>query len=210
MFDFAHHMHRLIEDIVQKVPLFSYIEPHRILVSCADARAYGEYGTWAQIYPMKYENGHYSIRERQGSKIYLFKTDRLKMGRTEILYIIYFLMPRFQNLSYFQKLETIFHELYHISSEFDGKLRVMHPRFIFHGLSIKEYDRNIRYWVRQYLNSKPSFFRNKFLEYSFRELESKFGKVDLAYIPEPKETLRVMMSHRKKRPSPARKKLKTV
>ena len=95
MFDFAHHMHRLIEDIVQKVPLFSYIEPHRILVSCADARAYGEYGTWAQIYPMKYENGHYSIRERQGSKIYVFKTNQLKMGRTEILYIIYFSMPRF-------------------------------------------------------------------------------------------------------------------
>jgi len=199
MFDFAHHMHRLIEDIVQKVPLFSHIEPHRILVSCTDARTRGAYGTWAQIYPMKYENGHYSIRERQGSKIYVFKTNQLKMGRTEILYIIYFSMPRFQNLSYFEKLETIFHELYHISPEFDGKLRIMHPRFIFHGISVRQYDRNIRYWVRQYVNANPSFSRNKFLEHSFRGLEDKFGPVDLAYIPEPKETLRVMMSHPKKK-----------
>jgi len=204
MLDFSKEIVRLIEDISKKVPVFSHIQAKRILVSCADARNPGASGIWAQLYPMKYENGHYSIRERTGQKIYLYKTDQIRVGRCEIYYIIYLMMPRFQNLSYFQKLETIFHELYHISPEFDGRLRMIHPRYNFHGPSLKLYDQKVRYWIRYYLRSNPSRFRNRFLKHDFKSLSRKHQGVDLVYIPEPRETLKIMVS-RKKRGAQKRK-----
>jgi len=200
MFDFSEQMRLLIEDIGEKVDLFSHVRTQQIMVSCADARNNGEAGTWAQLYPMKYENGHYSIRERIGNKIYLYKTNKLRIGRREVLYIIYFMMPRFQNLSYFQKLETIFHELYHISPVFDGRLRKLHPRFVFHGPSVKLYDQHIRYWVRRYLDSDPDERRAAFLKFNYQALEKQYGAVDQVYIPEPREMLRVFVSrHRNKK-----------
>ncbi|HBQ21834.1 MAG: hypothetical protein A2Z91_05530 [Deltaproteobacteria bacterium GWA2_38_16] len=199
MFDFAHHMNLLIEDIVKKTPLFSHIKKnHRILISCAKTKSSLEFGTWAELYPMKYENGCYSIREREGEKVYVFKTDQLKIGRREILYILYFMMPRFQNLSYSEKLETIFHELYHVAPEFDGKLRQIHPRYAFHGPSIKLYDQTMKYWVRLYLRNSPNLKRHDFLKLTFDELKSK-EDICLVYIPEPKETMRMMVSRRKKK-----------
>ncbi|OGQ14269.1 MAG: hypothetical protein A3B70_06210 [Deltaproteobacteria bacterium RIFCSPHIGHO2_02_FULL_40_11] len=207
MFDFAYHIRALIEDIVQKVPIFSHIEPKKILISTARARGKGFNGIWAELYPMKYENGYYSTRERSGQNIYLYKTDKMKVGRTEILYIIYFYMPRFQNLSSFEKLDTLFHELYHMSPEFDGKLRKMHSKYAFHGPSMKAYDRNIRFWVRYYLRQNPNQLRMRFLDYTFLQLQKKYEKLDLVYIPEPKETVcRMAVSRRKTRRYTKRKK----
>lgn len=199
MFDFSQHVSSLIQDIVKKVPIFSHIRPTKLLISCADVKKRGKTGTWAQLYPMKYENGHYSIRERSGNRVYLFKTNQIRIGRREIFYIIYLMMPRFQNLSYFQKLETIFHELYHISPEFDGRLRRLHKRYIFHGPSNKLYDERIRYWVRYYLKSRPSQLRNQFLHQRFNELKLKHNGIDMVYIPEPRETIKIMVSRQKAR-----------
>ena len=192
MLDFSRQMLSLIQDIAKKVPVFSHIDTEKILISCADAKKSGTSGVWAQLYPMKYENGHYSIREKSGQRIYLYKTDQIHIGKQEIYYIVYFMMPRFQNLSTFEKLETIFHELYHISPEFDGRLRVVHPRFNFHGPSMRLYDQKIRYWVRYYLNSNPDSRRNGFLKYDFRALSQHHEGVDLVYIPEPQETLKII------------------
>ena len=47
---------------------------------------------------------------------------RDQQGR-EMLYLLSFYMPRFQNLSFSEKLITILHELWHISPDFDGDLR---------------------------------------------------------------------------------------
>lgn len=199
MFDFSRHMSLLMEDIAKKVSIFSHIRASQILISCADARQRGVSGTWAQLYPMKYENGHYSIRERVGGKICLYRTDRLSVGRREILYIMYFMMPRFQNLYFFQKLETIFHELYHVSPECDGRLRILHPRYVFHGPSAKLYDKRIRYWVQHYLSAKPDKRRLEFLNYNLCELKKRYGEMNQIYIPEPKETMRIFVSHKPSR-----------
>jgi len=199
MFDYANQMKRLIADVCNKVPVFSHIKPHQIIISYADAKHHGAEGTWAQLYPMKYENGYYSTRERVGNKIYLYKTKRLKSGRSEILYIIYFMMPRFQNFSYFRKLETIFHELFHMSPKFDGRLRKLHPRYIFHGPSMRLYDERIRYWVRYYLKKKPNLNRNRFLNYNAKQLHDHYGKIDYVYIPEPKEVIRVLAPGKRRR-----------
>ena len=208
MLDFSRQIIRLIEDITKKVPVFSHIDTSRILISCADVKKGGTSGVWAQLYPMKYENGHYSIRELSGRRIYIYKTDQLHIGEREIYYIIYFMMPRFQNLSYFEKLETIFHELYHISPEFDGRLRVVHPRFNFHGPSMRLYDQKIRYWVRYYLNSNPDTRKNEFLKYDFRALSHHHDGVDLVYVPEPQETLKMLVSQKRRRAERRRSRVK--
>ena len=41
----------------------------------------------------------------------------------EMLYILKFYLPRFQNEPFEEKLTTIFHELWHISSDFNGDIR---------------------------------------------------------------------------------------
>ena len=41
----------------------------------------------------------------------------------EMMYILKFYLPRFQNESFEEKLTTIFHELWHISGDFNGDIR---------------------------------------------------------------------------------------
>ena len=58
----------------------------------------------------------------------------------EFLYILTFYLPRFMDLSFREKLITVFHELWHISPQFDGDLRRHPGRCYAHTSSQKEYD----------------------------------------------------------------------
>ena len=58
----------------------------------------------------------------------------------DVLYMVYFLVPRFLNLSLREKLITIFHELYHISPQFDGDIRRFPGKNYAHGSSRKKYN----------------------------------------------------------------------
>ncbi len=197
MVDYAGQVKSLISEIVSTVPIFSHIRVDQILVSVSYARNSSMDGVWAEIYPMKYQNGHYSIREKKGNVITLFKTAKLHLGQREILYILYLIIPRFQNLSFHQKLKTIFHELYHISPDFNGRLREIHPRFVYHGTQEKLYERNISWWVKYYLNQKPHLMNSIFLNVTWKELKFAYPKLRFDFIPEPKEKVRKMVYRRK-------------
>lgn len=194
---YSEHIQRLISDIVSRVPIFSHINVDQIMVSVSYARNSSMDGVWAELYPMKYQNGHYSIRERKGNVIYLYKTDRLHIGQREILYILYLMMPRFQNLSFNQKLKTLFHELYHISPGFDGKLRQIHSRFIYHGSRNDLFERNISWWVNDYMNRGILLKEADILKYSWSGLKRKYPHLQMDYIPEPEEKVKKIVYRRK-------------
>lgn len=50
----------------------------------------------------------------------------------EIYYLVTFCLPRFQDQTLENKLVTVFHELYHISPEFNGDLRRHQGRCAWH------------------------------------------------------------------------------
>ena len=64
-------------------------------------------------------------------------------------------MPVFFNLSFKDKLTTIFHELYHISPRFDGDLRLFKGKAYKHGPSMEKYDKYMEYLVDKYLARTP-------------------------------------------------------
>ena len=68
-----------------------------------------------------------------------------------MLYIVYFLVPRFFNLPLREKLITIFHELYHVSPGFDGDIRRFPGRNYAHGASRKRYNAEMAGLVDGYL-----------------------------------------------------------
>jgi predicted metallopeptidase len=69
----------------------------------------------------------------------------------EILYVIYFLFPRFFDLSFREKLTTVFHELYHVSPAFDGDIRRFPCRNYVHGGSTRAYDAAMEDLADRYL-----------------------------------------------------------
>jgi len=73
----------------------------------------------------------------------------------QILYLIYLLTPRFLRLSPTEKLNTIIHELFHISEDCDGDIRRFAGRNFAHGASRDRYNRQISRLTEIYLESRP-------------------------------------------------------
>lgn len=74
----------------------------------------------------------------------------------------------------------------------------MHPRFLFHGPSMRQYDHMIRYWVRYYLRVISQDRHLQFLQDGFSKLREKHGSVQFEVIPQPREMMRVMASRKKR------------
>src|SRR5437773_25781 len=131
MFNYTEALEMLIREIVERVPEFGHVEVDRLLVACARSRNNGPVGGYAKIVPMRFAHG---ARERRIGR-HTYEMPPLTYRGREILYLIYFFMPRFGDLSYRQGLETVVHELYHISPRFDGDIRRFPGRNFAHGVS---------------------------------------------------------------------------
>ena len=103
-----------------------------------------------------------------------------------MLYLLSFYMPRFQNLSFREKLVTILHEMWHISPSFDGDLRRLPGRCYVHSRSEKEYDAAMAVLADRWLADSPPDHVYNFLKLSFSELRSRFGNVHGIRISAPK------------------------
>jgi len=94
-----------------------------------------------------------------------------------MLYILTFYLPRFLNQSFEEKLVTVFHELYHISPEFNGDIRRFGGACYMHTGSQKNYDRQMAVYAREYLDMSPPDQLWGFLMLDFRQLRRCFGDV---------------------------------
>src|SRR5262245_60122872 len=118
-FDFTLHICRLCDDIASRLTELSHIDMGRVAVSVCQTRKAVQHGIFASLTPLRFADGS-STTTRRGRQM---TVERVldKVGR-EMLYILSFYLPRFQNLDVREKLITVLHELWHISPDFNGDI----------------------------------------------------------------------------------------
>lgn len=182
MLNYTEVMTHLVRDIVATCPEFAHIDVNSLLISYSQARVSGPSGQFAKIAPMRFEGG--STTKVIGRRRY--QMPKLVKDGREILYIIYFCMPKFQNLDLRQKLVTVFHELYHISPQFDGDVRRFPGRNYAHGRSRAAYNETVAKLVDAYLAKRQGSPVLEFLTVDFAELERRNGGVMGAKVRQPR------------------------
>ncbi len=182
-FNFTEQMRRLCADAVVRLPDLAHIDVGQVVTAFAQTRKQTAYGLYASLTPMRFEDG--SLISRRGRRQYTVQRLFTADGR-EILYILTFYLPRFMDLSFQEKLTTIFHELWHVSPEFNGDLRRHPGRCYAHSHSQKEYDAHMERLADQYLASSPPESLFEFLKFRFSELHAKHGRVYGTKVRRPK------------------------
>jgi hypothetical protein len=181
-FDFTLAMRRLCEDITRRVGEFEHVRMDQVAVTFAQARRRVAYGLQAKLTPLRFEGGGLVTR-RRGK---MWTIQRWYTDEAEMLYILTFYLPRFQEQSFREKLITVMHELYHISPGFNGDIRRLPGHYHVHSHSQKAFDRQMDDLVEQYLALNPPEAVYQFLRTSFRELTANHGSVVGIRVPIPK------------------------
>jgi hypothetical protein len=130
----------LIRDIAATMPEFSHVKASRILVVAGEARRASR-GT---VKPLCFRGGKSTDRSGRRKPIIRIKGRRM-------LYCIT-LRPRFFRASTAKgRVETVMHELFHLSRRFDGTLHAGRR----HSVLGKDFPRKLRPLVRRYLKHCP-------------------------------------------------------
>ena len=172
-FDFTYNMNLLVQDIVKKHPVFSHINTENVFIAISSSNG-RKNGVLAKLRPLYFEGGGKTktIRGRE----YL-ATD-VKINGNEILYVIYFHLPRFLNHGdYMDRLTTVFHELYHISPSFNGDIRRFSGKNFAHGNSLKKYNEIVKSYTEEYISPNENNGSSDFLKYDYSGLKRKYGAI---------------------------------
>jgi len=182
-FDFTQRMRLLCEDMVQRLAQLSHIQMDHVAVTWTQARKRSAYGLHASLTPMRFEGGHLSGRVGRRN----FTVERLfdDQGR-EFLYLLTFCLPRFLDLTFSDKLTTVFHELWHISPFFDGDLRRHPGRCYAHTNSQRGYDEQMKALALQWLAASPPPQLYDFLHFDFVTLYRTQGRIGGVKVRRPK------------------------
>jgi predicted metallopeptidase len=179
-------LERLIAHIIRRMPEFGHIDPHQLLVCISTTRGGGIHGTYAKIHPLRFRDGSRTTTVRRGRRTFTCTMPPIRQHGSEILYIIYFLVPRFNNLPLREKLITVFHELYHIAPEFNGDIRRFPGRNYAHGSSSKKYNALMATLVDSYLHELEDKEMLSFLEGSMEELRGRHKAIVGRKFPAPR------------------------
>jgi len=153
----------------RRVAQLSHLRPAQIIHGITQARNRSRYGVFAECHGLRFKHG---AREMvSGRHAWVWPDVRVR-GR-EILYYITYYMPRFLDLSPAERLNTLIHELWHISPRFDGDLRRFGGRNEYHGSSFDRVVRALCEDARAQLEPE----RFPFLRWSFDELTARYGAV---------------------------------
>lgn len=172
----------LCSDIARRMSAFGHVRMDEVAVTFAQARRRVTWGLQAKLTPLRFECGALTTR-RNGQT---WQVQRVMHGQREMLYILTFYLPRFLETSFEEKLTTVFHELYHISPQFDGDIRRMSGRYHVHSHSQKEYDAQMARFAQEWLSHNPPRELYGFLRNRFNTLHRRFGGVMGLQIPIPK------------------------
>jgi hypothetical protein len=181
-FNFCVGIQRLIMDIALRCPEFRHLHTPRILVTVTQARTASKHGLQARVTPLRFAKGMLT-RQRRGVP---FHIQRYFLGTHEYLYLLTFVLPRYLDQDFDQKIITLFHELYHIGPAFDGDLRRHKGRYQFHSHSRHDYDEQMAHHARAYLAQRPDPSLHGFLRMNFAQLQERHGAVTGIVVPHPK------------------------
>ena len=182
MFDYTDAMDSLIRHITANCPALAHIQPDRIVISYIRTRSPGAHGIYASVQPLTFEGGSPTTKRR--GRVY--EMPKVVHEGKEILYVVYFALPRFANLSFDDKLTTIFHELYHIGPKFDGDIRRFRGKYFAHGKSRKQFNEPVRKLADAYMRVPGAEEHIEFVRMSFDELQARFGAVTGTRVRPPK------------------------
>ena len=182
-FNFTTHIRWLCNDITTRYPAMFHIDMQRVAITFCQTRKRVAHGLFASLTPMRFENGDL-FSMRRGER---YTCQRLydKSG-SEYLYILSFYLPRFLNCPFKEKLITIFHELWHVSPEFNGDIRRHSGRCHVHTRSQKQYDVHMERMVDQWLALQPPEHLMNFLRCNFWQLNKLHGSIVGTKISHPK------------------------
>jgi len=181
-FDFCGHVRRLCEDVARRCPELAHIDVGRLLFGMTQARSGRRHGLQARVTPLRFDEGRLTRRRRGVA----YQVQRYLVDGCDMLYLVTFCLPRFLDQEFDDKFVTLFHELYHISPEFDGDLRRHDGRYDLHSHSKKDYDRHMAELARAYLATKPDPALYGFLRLNFAQLKHRHGCVAGVVVPRPK------------------------
>jgi predicted metallopeptidase len=173
-FDFTTHIRRLCVDMVARVDELAHIDLDRVAIRYCQTRKAVSHGIQASLTPLRFQEGsRYTTRRRRKWTI-----ERLTdaTGR-EMLYLLSFYLPRFQQLPFDEKLITVFHELWHIGPAFDGDIRRLPGRCHVHSARQCEYDAEMKKLADKWLSLDPPASLHAFLRLDFRQLAQTHGGV---------------------------------
>ena len=163
----------IMREITVFSPQFSHIDMERILVSAAFNRFSSRGHTYGKLVPLRFESGQEGIVHKGR----FFRMPGVHYKGIEQLYIIYFYAPQFFNLPPYEKLKVIFHEMYHVSPEFNGDIRRMGNKKIAHGHSRKKFDTFFEKEAKRFNEHIADTDEFKFLSFSMDDFYRKFKKV---------------------------------
>ncbi|MGD9721857.1 MAG: hypothetical protein AB7O59_10945 [Pirellulales bacterium] len=184
-FDFTFHMRRLCAELCAGLNEFSHVQFERVALRFCQVRNNSDYGVLATLTPLRFEHG--APIGRRGGQMWTIRRVHDAADR-EMLYLLSFYLPRFLNRPFHDKLSTVIHELWHIGPRFDGDVRRHPGRCYAHGRSAKHYDASMAALADKWLALDPPQEMHAFLQYDFRQLERRYGRVFGQTIPTPRLT----------------------
>jgi hypothetical protein len=201
LINYTERLALLMQDLVARVPMLSFIDTADVLVFARSGRSTAE-GAFATCHCLTLpasEPGYYFWRDRTTHRItrrsewFVTKSPVLTIGSRPIKYMISFTLPRFCDQSldrsrkerfypgaepWIAKLDTVVHELYHIDPDLAGIRRIEREDGTYsancHGHRFFE---QVADMVHTYLNSRPAPAAHEFLRDDFAALEARHGGV---------------------------------
>jgi len=202
MINYTERLALLMEDIVSRVPALGFIDIRDVLVFARPGRsnAEGAYATCHCLSLPPSEPGYYFWRDHETGRItrrsewFVTKSPQVTLGGRSIQYLISFALPRYCDQSldksrkerfyhpaeepWMAKLDTVIHELYHISPDLKGIRRIDRGDGTYsancHG---HHFFSQVADMVQTYLGTRPDPSTYEFLRYDFDQLNSTFGGV---------------------------------
>lgn len=166
-------MEDLVRHVTANCPELAHVQTDRIMISYFQTRSPGAHGVYASVQPLRFADGSRTTRRRGRT----YAMPEITHEGNEIMYIVYFALPRFANLSFEEKLTTVFHELYHISPEFNGDIRRFTGKYYAHGKSRKRFNECVQTLADRYMTLPGAEEHVAFLRKSFDELRKEHGSV---------------------------------
>ena len=160
----------IIHDIIKSTDEFKSFDINKILVCCASNRKDSKGITYGKLQPLRFKDGSEIV---QHNKSY-YTIPKIVLNNIEILYILYLYIPKFFELPINDKINVMFHELYHISPKFNGDIRRMGNIKSAHGHSKKSFEEKYIKYASKYfskINETPFY---SFLQMSFEYIETQF------------------------------------
>jgi len=163
----------IIYEIIKGYPSFYHIDMNRALVCLSSNRRGSRGGIYGKLVPLRFRDGSPLVRHHGK----LYRMPPVTCENRDLLYLIYFYMPRFFDLPMEEKVKVIFHELFHISPLFNGDIRRMGEGKAIHGHSRDHYNTHFEHEMSDFIKKIKGTPFTKFLQLNSRELFCYFSRV---------------------------------